>query len=83
MYGLFNTNTLLSTLSTPATDQSLPHALIKSNHNHKIATPQPFEFQLSSIAQLDVIDKLRELGVGDFIALPQLVVVGDQSRWAE
>lgn len=35
--------------------------------------------QLSSPAQLDKIDKLRELGVAKFVALPQLVVVGDQS----
>ncbi|KAL9121034.1 MAG: hypothetical protein Q9187_002408 [Circinaria calcarea] len=31
------------------------------------------------IQQLEIIDKLRELGVGDDISLPQLVVVGDQS----
>jgi hypothetical protein len=35
--------------------------------------------QLSNPAQLDKIDKLRELGVAKFVALPQLVVVGDQS----
>jgi hypothetical protein len=33
---------------------------------------QNFEFQLSSLTQLNVIDKLRELGVGDFVALPQV-----------
>lgn len=31
---------------------------------------------------LDKIDKLFACGVGDHIPLPQLVVVGDQSRWA-
>jgi hypothetical protein len=80
MYRLFSTNSSPSTLSISATDQSLPYTLIGTNQSHKMATPQPFEFQLSSLAQLDVIDKLRELGVGDFVALPQLVVVGDQSR---
>lgn len=79
MYRLFNTNSSPSALSISATDQSLPHTLIESNHNPKMAS-EPFGFQLSSLAQLDVIDKLRELGVGDFVALPQLVVVGDQSR---
>jgi GTPase SAR1 family protein len=44
-----------------------------------MATPQEFKFQLSNSAQLDKIDKLRDLGVSDFVALPQLVVVGDQS----
>jgi hypothetical protein len=38
-----------------------------------------FNFQLSSPAQLDKIDKLRDLGLGKSIDLPQLVVVGDQS----
>lgn len=37
--------------------------------------------RLSNPNQLDIIDKLRDLGVGDLIALPQLVVVGDQSRY--
>lgn len=35
--------------------------------------------QLSKQALLDKIDKLRDLGVHKFVALPQLVVVGDQS----
>jgi ABC-type cobalamin/Fe3+-siderophores transport system ATPase subunit len=30
-------------------------------------------------AQLDKIDKLFACGVGDYISLPQMVVVGDQS----
>ncbi|KFY31209.1 hypothetical protein V493_01317 [Pseudogymnoascus sp. VKM F-4281 (FW-2241)] len=37
------------------------------------------KIQLSNPAQLNKIDKLRELGVAKFVALPQLVVVGDQS----
>jgi len=82
MYRLFNRNRSFSSLSTSATDPLFPHPVIESNHSYKLAT-QPFEFQLSSITQLNVIDKLRELGVGDLVALPQLVVVGDQSRRAE
>ena len=34
---------------------------------------------LSDPAQMVIIDKLRELGVGSDVGLPQLVVVGDQS----
>lgn len=34
---------------------------------------------LSNPAQMVMIDKLRELGIGSHVALPQLVVVGDQS----
>jgi Dynamin family len=51
----------------------------KSQPLPKMAASDDFKFQLSSSAQLDKIDKLRDLGVGDFVALPQLVVVGDQS----
>lgn len=40
---------------------------------------QELKVQLSNPAQLDKIDKLRDLGVHDYVALPQLVVVGDQS----
>jgi len=43
-----------------------------------MSSDQDFDFKLTNTAQLDVIDKLRELGVGDFVALSQLVVVGDQ-----
>jgi len=53
------------------TNRSLPYTLIDSNHSHKMATSQLFEFQLSSLTQLDVIDKLRDLGVGDLVPLPQ------------
>lgn len=35
-------------------------------------TLKPFEFKLSSLNQLDIIDKLRDLGVGDLVALPQV-----------
>lgn len=35
--------------------------------------------QLLNQDLLDKIDKLRDLGVHEFVALPQLVVVGDQS----
>lgn len=35
--------------------------------------------QLSNQALFNKIDKLRDLGVHEFVALPQLVVVGDQS----
>ena len=34
---------------------------------------------LSNPAHMDIIDKLRDLGVHEFVELPQLVVVGDQS----
>jgi len=37
------------------------------------------KLQLSKPFQLDNIDKLRDLGVHAFVALPQLVVVGDHS----
>jgi hypothetical protein len=38
-----------------------------------------FDFKLTNTVQLDVIDELREHGIRDFVALPQLVVVSDQS----
>lgn len=50
--------------------------------------PQQLLLDNSSLAQLtssdarallDTIDNLRELGVGDFVDLPQIIVVGDQS----
>jgi hypothetical protein len=31
-----------------------------------------FNFQLASLTQLNLIDELRELGVAEFIALPQV-----------
>lgn len=31
------------------------------------------EFGLSSSDQLNLVDKLRELGVGDYVALPQVL----------
>ena len=34
---------------------------------------------LSNPVHMDIIDKLRDLGVHEFVDLPQLVVVGDQS----
>lgn len=34
---------------------------------------------LSNPAEMNKIDKLRDLGIGEFLALPQLVVAGDQS----
>ncbi|KAF8846498.1 hypothetical protein BDZ45DRAFT_623650 [Acephala macrosclerotiorum] len=34
---------------------------------------------LASPVQLDIIDRLRALGISNFVALPQLAVVGDQS----
>ena len=34
---------------------------------------------LSNPAQMDMIDRLRDLNIQQFVALPQLVVVGDQS----
>ncbi|OBT59178.1 hypothetical protein VE04_00659 [Pseudogymnoascus sp. 24MN13] len=45
----------------------------------KMELSKALKIQLSNPAQLDKIDKLRELGVAKFVALPQLVVVGDQS----
>jgi hypothetical protein len=67
--------------SSPLTHLNQASQLTDSliDNNEKMAAPQPFEFQLSSVTQLNVVDKLRELGVGDFVALPQLVAVGDQS----
>lgn len=40
---------------------------------------QELRLQLTNPAHLDKIDKLRDFGVDEFVALPQLVVVGDQS----
>lgn len=45
----------------------------------KMETKKVSNVRLSNPAQLDKIDKLRELGVSTFVDLPQLVVVGDQS----
>lgn len=45
----------------------------------KMGLTKALKLQLSNPTQLDKIDKLRELGVAKFVALPQLVVVGDQS----
>ncbi|KFY07961.1 hypothetical protein V492_06685 [Pseudogymnoascus sp. VKM F-4246] len=45
----------------------------------KMETTKEIKVQFSTAAQLNKIDKLRELGVAKFVALPQLVVVGDQS----
>jgi len=47
--------------------------------NTKMELAKEIKIQLSNPAQLDKIDKLRDLGVAKFVALPQLVVVGDQS----
>ena len=38
-----------------------------------------FELSLTSSSQLDLVDRLRDLGI-EGLALPQMVVVGDQSR---
>ena len=52
------------------------------------ASSQQIVFDTSSLAQLtspdtkallDTVDSLRQLGVGDFVDLPQIIVVGDQS----
>ena len=52
------------------------------------ASSQQTVFDTSSLAQLtspdtkallDTVDSLRQLGVGDFVDLPQIIVVGDQS----
>lgn len=65
----------------------------RKHHKHhlveKMATPPPpavidpesFAELNSSDARslLDTIDSLRELGVGDFVNLPQIIVIGDQS----
>lgn len=45
--------------------------------NTKMELAKEVKVQLSNPALLDKIDKLRDLGVAKFIALPQLVVVGD------
>ncbi|KFY81623.1 hypothetical protein V500_11238 [Pseudogymnoascus sp. VKM F-4518 (FW-2643)] len=50
-----------------------------SSAKAKMELTKALRIQLSNPAQLDKIDKLRELGVAKFVALPQLVVVGDQS----
>ncbi|KFZ14672.1 hypothetical protein V502_05961 [Pseudogymnoascus sp. VKM F-4520 (FW-2644)] len=50
-----------------------------SSTEAKMELTKALKIQLSNPAQLDKIDKLRELGVAKFVALPQLVVVGDQS----
>ncbi|KAL5348083.1 hypothetical protein ACLOAV_006563 [Pseudogymnoascus australis] len=50
-----------------------------SSTEGKMELTKALKIQLSNPAQLDKIDKLRELGVAKFVALPQLVVVGDQS----
>ncbi|OBT73998.1 hypothetical protein VF21_06003 [Pseudogymnoascus sp. 05NY08] len=50
-----------------------------SSAEAKMELSKALKIQLSNPAQLDKIDKLRELGVAKFVALPQLVVVGDQS----
>jgi hypothetical protein len=65
-------NFLAPSRSDPETPPGYPTPLI-------MASDQDFEFKLTNTVQLDIIDELRELGVGDFVALPQLVVVGDQS----
>lgn len=80
MYKIFSTNSAISALSNSAIDHSLPYNMIGTFDDDKMETPKSFEFQLSSLAQLDVIDKLRDAGVSNYLALPQLVVVGDQSR---
>lgn len=41
--------------------------------------PQEKKLGLSNPAQMDMIDRLRDLNIQQFVALPQLVVVGDQS----
>ena len=41
--------------------------------------PQKKKLGLSNPAQMDMIDRLRDLNIQQFVALPQLVVVGDQS----
>jgi len=52
------------------------------------ASSQQLVLDTSSLAQLtssdtkallDTVDSLRQLGVGDFVDLPQIIVVGDQS----
>ncbi|OBT60763.1 hypothetical protein VE03_09756 [Pseudogymnoascus sp. 23342-1-I1] len=50
-----------------------------SSTEAKMELTKALKIRLSNPAQLDKIDKLRELGVAKFVALPQLVVVGDQS----
>ncbi|KFY44146.1 hypothetical protein V495_03615 [Pseudogymnoascus sp. VKM F-4514 (FW-929)] len=47
--------------------------------NGNMEPTKTLKMHLSNPAQLDKIDKLRDLGVAKFVALPQLVVVGDQS----
>lgn len=42
-------------------------------------SPQEKKLGLSNPAQMDMIDRLRDLNIQQFVALPQLVVVGDQS----
>lgn len=42
-------------------------------------TPGEKTLGLSNPAQMDMIDRLRDLNIQQFVALPQLVVVGDPS----
>ncbi|KAK4152385.1 P-loop containing nucleoside triphosphate hydrolase protein [Chaetomidium leptoderma] len=53
----------------------------ESQASQVILHPDPFAQLNTSDARslLDTIDSLRELGVGDFVNLPQIIVVGDQS----
>jgi len=46
--------------------------MIGTYDDEVMETLKPFEFKLSSLTQLDIIDKLRDLGVGDLVALPQV-----------
>jgi hypothetical protein len=70
---------LLQSLSPPL---STPPFLLNASHHCKMhhTTNASMTGNMVDPGLLDKIDKLFACGVGEYIPLPQLVVVGDQSR---